>query len=221
MAIYTYKDFEREARNEGLYDSFSPADLKLAQSNPDAGMSLLQYKKDYRDATTDEAKAMANTGAEEVRSAYGNYTGGTTGSGYYIDSPSPSSFDAPQAPKYENNYADDISDLYHKQLDYEDFSYGDAPTYTNRYDDTIQDLISQMLNREDFSYDYSTDPLYSQYKKAYTREGKRATEDALGAAAAATGGDSILVCSDGSVASWGLLRIAADGQDTRALSIGI
>lgn len=39
-----------------------------------------------------------------------------------------------------------------------------------------------------FSYDMESDPVYQAYQKQYTREGKRATENALGAAAAATGG---------------------------------
>ena len=44
------------------------------------------------------------------------------------------------------------------------------------------------MNRKDFSYDPENDQLYSQYRKQYTREGQRATQDALGAAAAASGG---------------------------------
>ena len=60
--------------------------------------------------------------------------------------------------------------------------------YTNRYDDTIQDLLGQIVNRKDFSYDPENDQLYSQYRKQYAREGQRATQDALGAAAAASGG---------------------------------
>lgn len=56
------------------------------------------------------------------------------------------------------------------------------------YDDTIQDLIAGLLDRPDFSYDPATDPLYQNYRKQYTREGQRATADALGAAAAASGG---------------------------------
>lgn len=39
-----------------------------------------------------------------------------------------------------------------------------------------------------FSYDVESDPVYSAYKKQYAREGRRATQDALGSAAAATGG---------------------------------
>ncbi len=39
-----------------------------------------------------------------------------------------------------------------------------------------------------FSYDPETDPVYASYRKAYAREGQRATEDTLGRYAAMTGG---------------------------------
>ena len=55
---YTYKDFEDEARKTGLLGQFSGADLALARADPDAGMSLLSYKKDYAGATTDAQRAL-------------------------------------------------------------------------------------------------------------------------------------------------------------------
>ncbi len=157
MAVYTYDDFTK-ALNELGYQ-LSDADLALAQSNPDAGMSLLQYKQDYANATTAEAKALAHAGAEEIRSSYGNYSGGTDGSEYYLEALNPSSF-----------------------------SYEDAPEYTSQYSDASAQLLEQLLNRDDFSYDPDSDELYAQYKKQYAREGQRSAADALGTAAAASGG---------------------------------
>ncbi|MCD8322930.1 MAG: peptidoglycan-binding protein [Oscillospiraceae bacterium] len=81
---YTYEDFVKKATAAGLLESFSDADLRLAQSNPDAGMSLLSYKQDYAAASTAEARALANAGAEQIRSIYGGYTAGADGSGYYL-----------------------------------------------------------------------------------------------------------------------------------------
>ena len=49
-------------------------------------------------------------------------------------------------------------------------------------------MLGQIVNRKDFSYDPENDQLYSQYRKQYTREGQRATQDALGAAANDLGG---------------------------------
>lgn len=189
MPTFTYDQFQKAAQDSGLMGEFSPADLSLAQRNPDAGMSLLKYKQDYHAATTDEARALANLGAEGIRSSYGNYTGGDNGGSFYLDPLSPSSFDGGKAPTYNNQYAGDIADLWEQQKNYGSYDYGEAaPVYNNRYDDTIQDLIQGILNREDFSYDPATDPLYQNYRKQYTREGQRATADTLGQAAAASGG---------------------------------
>lgn len=45
---YTYDDFQKAMQSSGLGGQFSDADLKLAQKNPDAGMSILKYKQDYK-----------------------------------------------------------------------------------------------------------------------------------------------------------------------------
>ena len=55
---FTYDEFQRELTNSGLGSEFSSADLKLAQQNPDAGMSILKYKRDYHNATTPEQRAL-------------------------------------------------------------------------------------------------------------------------------------------------------------------
>ena len=186
---YTYDDFQKAMQSSGLAGQFSDADLKLAQQNPDAGMSILKYKQDYASATTDEARALANMGAEGIRSSYGGYTGGGNGGQYYLTGLSPKDYQSPEAPTYSNNYADTIQGLLDKQLGYGSFTFGqEKPEYSNRYDQTIQDLLDQIVNRGEFSYDPETDQLYSQYRKQYAREGQRATQDAMGAAAAASGG---------------------------------
>lgn len=188
MARYTYDDFRKNAQNSGLLNEFSQADLQMAQRNPDFGMSILKYKQDYHNATTDEARALANLNAENLRSSWGSYTGGSDGGSFTMDLMSPRDFQYEKAPAYSGSYNDDIADLWNQQKNFGDFEYGDAPSYANRYDDTIQDLIQGILDRPDFSYDPATDPLYQNYRKEYTREGQRATADALGAASAASAG---------------------------------
>lgn len=186
---YTYDDFQRALNGSGLGGQFSQADLRLAQQNPDAGMSILNYKKDYASATTDEARALANLGAETVRSSWGGYTGGDTGGSFHLDPISPNDFSFGPAPTYSSGWTDEVKNLYNQQKNRGDYSFsGVKPTYNNRYDPTIQDLLDQIVNREAFSYDAEKDPLYSQYRKQYAREGQRATADALGSAAAASGG---------------------------------
>lgn len=156
---YTWEDFLKELEESGLKGQFSEADMRLAQQNPDAGRSILSYKRDYLNATNDQERALANAGAERVRSSFGGYTAGTDGSQYYRDSLSP-----------------------------RDFSYAEAPSFTSRYDGQIQELLQGLVNRPEFSYDVEKDPLYSQYRKQYVREGQRASQDAMGQAAAMSGG---------------------------------
>lgn len=148
---YTYQDFLESAQKAGLLGGFSDADMRLAQSNPDAGMSILSYKQDYKNASTDEARALANAGAERIRSVYGGYTGGTDGAGYYLN---------------ESN--------------------GDRKDYVNQYEDAQQDVIDSLSGS--FRYDEAADDAWQSYRQAYTREGQRAYEDSLGAAASNTGG---------------------------------
>lgn len=90
--------------------------MKLAQKNPDAGMSILKYKQDYHNATTDEARALANLGAEGIRSSYGGYTGGQRGANFYLDPLSAKDFQSEKAPTYQNNYEGTIGGLLDKQL---------------------------------------------------------------------------------------------------------
>ncbi len=157
---YTYDDFKKALAASGLSGQFSDADLKLAERDPDAGMSILSYKQDYNNATTDEARALANAGANAIRSSFGEYTAGENGGGYYKTQASPNSFEY-TAP---------------------------APEYKNTYGQQVDKTLTELLDRKEFTYDPETDPLYSSYKKTYTREGKRATADTLGSVAAATGG---------------------------------
>jgi murein L,D-transpeptidase YcbB/YkuD len=114
-STYTYKDFVTKATAAGLLSTFSDADLRLAESNPEAGISLLSYKQDYKNATTDEARALANAGAEHIRSVYGGFTAGSSGSGYYLTDSGSVDND------YVNPYADKQEQL--MQTLAESFSY--------------------------------------------------------------------------------------------------
>ncbi len=178
MANFTYEQFEKAAQASGLYGQFSQADLNLARQNPDAGMAILQGKTDWANATTDEARALANLRVEQLRSQYGGYTGGTDGSGFYLN---------PQKTQ-TSNAGTGFSGNYSSQNSPSSFTYQSAPTYTSRYDAGTEALMNQILNREKFSYDPEADPSYSAYLKQYAREGERAMQDTIGSAAAATGG---------------------------------
>ena len=62
------------------------------------------------------------------------------------------------------------------------------PTYSERYVEQLDQAVADLTSHPDFSYDVEKDPTYQAYAKAYKREGDRATQDALGKAAAVNGG---------------------------------
>ncbi len=190
---YSYDDFVSAASKAGLMGEFSQADLSLAQRHPEAGMSILGFKQDIHRAKTPEAKQLAHSAAEEIRKSYGNYTGGADGSQYKSAGKIPGQADTVLDQIYsfqpaENPYRTQYQDALDKVTGFGDFSFGAAPTYENQYQEQQKALLDAIINREDFSWDKDTDPLWPVYKKEYLREGERATADALGQAAAASGG---------------------------------
>lgn len=72
------------------------------------------------------------------------------------------------------------------------FDYGSyqesKPTFESNYAAQIDAKLAEILNRDAFSYDVNSDPLYAQYAAMYGREGNRAMNDTLAAAAANAGG---------------------------------
>ena len=60
-------------------------------------------------------------------------------------------------------------------------------SFTSKYDDLIDAEIENFKNSK-FEYDPYKDPVFSSYKKAFTREGRRASEDTMAQAAGMTGG---------------------------------
>ncbi len=184
---FTYDDVKKRLA-QGKH-TLSDADSKLAERNPDAAMSILNYKDDYMNATTDEARALANMNAENVRRKYGGYTGGVDGSNYYLADPSPSSFSSGKAPTFSSGYTSEARSNYDALKNHQPFEYTkEAPTFDDKYASQRDELINALANPEKFSYDHSSDESYKAYAKQYAREGQRATADTLAAASAQSGG---------------------------------
>ena len=173
MPSYTYDDFVKAANQKGLFQEFSQADLQTAQRYPEFGMSILGLKEDIHKATTPEAKLLANEMANQLRSSYGGYTGGKYGADYISDGKIPNQIDS---------VLDKINGFGSFNFDQE------RPSYENQYAEQQQALLDAIINRPDFSWSKEDDPQWSSYKKSYLREGDRATANALGQAAAASGG---------------------------------
>lgn len=172
----TYDQLLKDIESSGVF--FSDYDLAFAKENPTAGYGILNAKKDYSAATTDEARALANAAAEQWRNL-GGYNAGVEGSGYNPILPS-----APQS--MGNTLLDSKTSQLMSFPSYQ--SSLPAPTWDDRYGAKYDAALNGMIDYAPFSYDYKTDPLYASYKQAYTREGQRASADALGQAAAASGG---------------------------------
>lgn len=60
--------------------------------------------------------------------------------------------------------------------------------YQNKYGGRIEDALSKITDRDPWSYSAENDPAYRAYRDAYTREGNRALQDAVGNMSAMTGG---------------------------------
>lgn len=173
MPNFTYDGFLTAASNAGLLGEFSQADMDTARKYPEFGYSILGLKQDIHKATTPEAKLLANEAANQLRSSYGGYTGGKYGADYISDGKIPNQIDS---------VLDKINGFGSFTFDQE------RPSYENQYAEQQQALLDAIINRPDFSWSKEDDPQWSSYKKSYLREGDRATANALGQAAAASGG---------------------------------
>ncbi len=161
---YTYDDFVAAANNAGIMNQFSERDLTVARSNPEYGMSMLGLLQDISGATTEEQRLLATEAANQMRKNYGVYNTGSTAADY----------------NYASSYGSTIDDLLGQINDYGSFNYDGQDSY--------QQLLDSIVNQQPFSYDLQSDPSWGSYKKAYMREGDRASANALAQASAASGG---------------------------------
>lgn len=60
--------------------------------------------------------------------------------------------------------------------------------YQSQWQTQLNDIMNKIMNREKFSYDFNGDALYQQYKDKFIQQGKMASADVMGQAAAMTGG---------------------------------
>lgn len=153
------------------------ADMALGRNNPGALETILQERQNWANATTQEEKTAAHNRAENIRKAYGSYSGGGDGmKGQY----SPTYVKPSGAAENSN-----VDALFNK---FNEAYKNHAPTWTPRYEAEIQGLLSDISNRKGFSYNMNEDPMYQQYRDQYIREGQRAMKDTAAQAAALTGG---------------------------------
>lgn len=73
------------------------------------------------------------------------------------------------------------------QQKYQDLE-GSRPTYQGTFDEQYNQMYQEMMGQKKLEYDLNGDPLWQQYKDQYLTQGKMASMDAMGQAAALTGG---------------------------------
>ena len=161
---YTYDDFLKAANGAGLLGAFSQEDLNLAQNSPEYGLSMLKLHQDDQAAETAEQHLLAQEAMNQLRQSYsGNVIQGGVPNGTVIGSGTGTEAPTTGQPASGEGFQWDKEDSYRQ-------------------------LLEGIVNRQPFEYDHESDPRWSAYKKGYTREGERATADALAQASAATGG---------------------------------
>ena len=61
-------------------------------------------------------------------------------------------------------------------------------SYSSKYQDALDDILKQIQSPNEFKYTFDGDEMFKQYADLYTQKGKQASMDAMGQAAALTGG---------------------------------
>ncbi len=175
---YSYEDVMKKAAAYGLLADMSDADRNLTMRNPDAGMTVLESRADYWNAATDDARALAHLRAENARKQYGGYSGGVDGSRFYVTDISPMHYSETEAPSFFDAYGQDQAGVLERILN--------RDPYRSEQAESQKELLSQLEAAA--KGDLSRDAAFQSYAKQYRREGQRASADALGNAAATTGG---------------------------------
>nr|DAW58163.1 MAG TPA: hypothetical protein [Caudoviricetes sp.] len=169
----TLEEYLKENPNTRL----SAADMALGRNNFGALEGILDARKKWSQATTQEERNSEHNKADNLRMLYGNYSGGADGmQGKY----SPTYVKPNKAAENSN-----VDALFNK---FNEAYKNPAPTWTPRYEAEIQGLLSDISSRKGFSYNMNEDKMYQQYRDQYIREGQRAMKDTAAQTAALTGG---------------------------------
>lgn len=158
----TYETFERDAKESGLYDTFAQEDLDIAKQDVDYGYRLLDNKKGYVNAKTEEGKQSFVDQAAYDRSQYqpkAQTTAPVSTSGTQSDAS-----------------ANILSII--KQ--YDDSLPGDK---SSKWMKTVDSIFAQLMG-DKFSYDAESDPMYALSQKY----AKQAMDAQMAESAMLTGG---------------------------------
>lgn len=108
----------------------------------------------------------------------------------YTPTAAPTIAPAPTAPKYDTSSWDDSEKGSAASGAYEAAkqALNNQGAFTFSENEWLEGLKNNIKNYDKFSYDVNADALYQQYADQYARQGKMASADVMGQAAAMTGG---------------------------------
>lgn len=136
------------------------------------------------------------SGSTSTNTSTGTASTGSTSSGTNATGTAKNTFTTPAGNTYDSFTYDEFtydpfqgSDTLNQAWDTLGQLQGNAPgAWTDPYKDKYMGYLNQYENRDPFSYDFNSDALYQQYKDQYIQQGQMAMMDAMGQAAAMTGG---------------------------------
>ena len=126
---------------------------------------------------TQAAQGMQNTWGQQARQQAQSYNGlaGVSGN------------TAQQLGKYQQGYQQSDA-VTQAQQQLADIAAQKPQGYSSKYGEQLDQMLQQIQNPEKFKYSFNGDGLFKYYADVYTQKGKQASQDAMGQAAALTGG---------------------------------
>lgn len=91
----SYNEVKEYAKKNNI--TLATEDDELARHNPNAGLSIVNYMKNWRNAKTDAERNAAHSGADAIRNQYGGYIGNSRNGDYSVGR---------QSTAYDNTYND-------------------------------------------------------------------------------------------------------------------
>lgn len=175
---YTYDDFLKTAAKTNMLGRFDKNDLQITRVNPDYGLSMLSLMKDRENAKTPESRLLTEEAINQLKTSMRPLI---TPDGSNSEAGSVDTGTDPQQPSTSPTVQEPTTALPNPDG-------ADEGAFSYDKEDEYQKLMAAITNPDRFQYDHESDPNWGAYRKAYLREGERATADALARAAAATGG---------------------------------
>ena len=160
--------------------------LKMPATNQS---SIEAGKKALEQLLANQGKTSTGTGSTGTGSSTSKTT--AVANGYYVPVKNP------RAGEYAQQVAESYArsqpgnqpaweDKWQPQIDA--LQGGRYGPYESPYQQRIDGLLDRIMDRGEFQYNWSDDPLYRQYAARYQQQARQGMQDAMGQAAALTGG---------------------------------